>query len=83
MLKLLRVIESMCNFLCARWWNQTRSRACVVSAFIVNNASISGEVWGGGSGRFKQGNVESCMKYDIIIPTPTSRREFARDIFLK
>lgn len=34
-------------------------------------------------GEFNLANVRSCMKYDIIIPSPISRREFARDISLK
>lgn len=81
MLKLLSVIESQCTIShFTLIWEIQLDWECVLSyVFIVNNILISV----GGGGRFKQGNAGSCKKYDIIIPAPISRRQFARDIFLK
>lgn len=79
MLKLFFVIESQCTIShFTLIYEIQRDQECVLSVPLLSTTIRSL-----GGGRFKQGNAGSCKKYDIIIPAPISRREFARDIFLK
>lgn len=78
MLKLFFVIESQCTIShFTLIYEIQRDQECVLLVPLLSTTIRS---LGGG---FKKGNAGSCKKYDIIIPAPTSRREFARDIFLK